>query len=110
MIWLAVAIWLAAVGLSVGNVLVGGSSPGVFASLGADPASAMALFAVVGLVSVGYATAGLLILRQRLRHAVGWLLLVAGPLICGVFSAAIAQARPGWWVAPTRLLPANAAE
>jgi hypothetical protein len=87
-IWVAYALWLLAAVLAITNLVVGVRAPGVFDTLDTDPASGMTLFATLGAVGVSYATAGVLILRQRIRHLVGWLLLVSGPLFITVFSMA----------------------
>ena len=85
MTWLALLLWLATIGLAVFNALFGFAFPGIFEAVGTDAAAGHALFITVSLVSVGYATAGWLILRQRPRHAVGWILLVAGPFLMAPF-------------------------
>jgi hypothetical protein len=65
--WLALPLWLATIGLAVFNALFGFAFPGIFEAVGTDAAAGHALFITVSLVSVGYATAGWLILRQRPR-------------------------------------------
>lgn len=86
MIWLARAVWFIAAVLAAMNLSIGAFFPTVYETMGADETTGFVLLATVALVGMGYATAGLLILRQRVRHAVGWLLLVAGPLIMAVFA------------------------
>jgi hypothetical protein len=86
-IWLAVAVWILAAVLAVTNILAGMIFPGVFRAVEADAITGAILFATIGVVGLVYATAGMLILRQRVRHAVGWLLLLAGPLIMLVFAS-----------------------
>jgi class 3 adenylate cyclase len=83
--WLPSLLWLAAIGLAVFNALFGFAFPGIFEAVGTDAAAGHAIFITVSLVSVGYATAGWIILRQRPRHAVGWIMLVAGPFLTAPF-------------------------
>ena len=83
--WLSSLLWLATIGLAVFNALFGVAFPGIFEAVGTDTAAGHALFITVSLVSVGYATAGWIILRQRPRHAVGWIMLVAGPFLTAPF-------------------------
>ena len=92
MIWLARSIWLLAVALAATNILLGVLFPRVFAVLDSEQGPGMVLFATIALVGIGYATSGMLILRQRIRHSVGWLLLVSGPLFVAVFTCAVAGA------------------
>jgi hypothetical protein len=77
-IWLALATWLYAVIASAACVLLGIIIPGIFDVLGGNAVEGVILFLTIGLVGAAYAMAGMLILRQRVRHAVGWILLVAG--------------------------------
>jgi hypothetical protein len=85
-IWLARVVWLYASVASAACVLLGIIAPGIFDALtenevdgvGATNVEGIFLFATIGVVGATYATAGILILRQRVRHAVGWILLVAG--------------------------------
>jgi hypothetical protein len=88
-IWVARLVWLYASLASVACLLLGIIAPGVFDALtqnevdgpGATNAEGIILFATIGVVGATYATAGILILRQRARHAVGWILLVAGAFL-----------------------------
>ena len=79
MIWIARLVWLYAGIACATCVLLGIIVPGVFDALARDDEfGGVVLFATIGFVGAVYATAGILILRQRIRHAVGWILLVAG--------------------------------
>jgi hypothetical protein len=84
-IWLARSLWLVTAVLALVSALLGVLFPGIYEALGDDSAGGVFLYATIGLVGVGYASAGLLILRHRPRHAVGWLLLTAGPMVLVVF-------------------------
>ncbi|HVM30430.1 MAG TPA: hypothetical protein VM305_06635 [Candidatus Limnocylindrales bacterium] len=92
MIWIARAVWfvaviLAAVCASAG--LLFGEVIERFMSDSIGPA----MFATIGLVGFGYASAALLILRHRPRHVVGWLLLAAGLVLCAEFASLAAGAQ-----------------
>jgi hypothetical protein len=86
-IWLARAAWLVAAALAVLNLTLNSIFPGVFRAVDANETTGLALYATISLIGIGYATAGLLILRQRPRHVVGWMLLATGPLIIAEFTA-----------------------
>ena len=85
MTFLTTLLWLSAIGLAAFNAVFGLVFPGIFEAVGTEAAAGHALFITISLVSVGYATAGWLILRQRPSHAVGWILLVAGPFLVAPF-------------------------
>ena len=78
MIWLARGVWLYAAFASAACVLLGIIFPGIYDALSGNELEGVLLFTTIGVVGATYATAGILILRQRIRHAVGWILLVAG--------------------------------
>ena len=78
MIWIARLVWLYAALASAACVLLGILVPGIFEAIAGNTVEGVVFFSIVGIVGATYATAGILILRQRLRHAVGWILLVAG--------------------------------
>ena len=83
--WLASLLWIAAAGLAVFSALFGFLSPAIFEAVGTDAIAGHALFVTVAIVGLGYATAGWLILRQRPDHAIGWLMLLAGPFLMAPF-------------------------
>lgn len=78
---LAALIWLLTAALAAFNALFGVIFPNVFAAVGTDAVVGHAMFVTISLVGLGYATAGWLIVRQRPRHAVGWIMLVGGPFL-----------------------------
>jgi MFS family permease len=85
-IWIARSVWLAAAVTALTCGLAGvlfGEVIARFMSQTMGPA----MFATVGFVGIGYASAGMLILRRRPRHAVGWLLLVAGFVLGAEFAS-----------------------
>ena len=83
--WLASLLWIAAAGLAVFSALFGFLSPAIFEAVGTDPIAGHVLFVTVAIVGLSYATAGWLILRQRPDHAIGWLMLLAGPFLMAPF-------------------------
>jgi hypothetical protein len=85
LIWVARGIWLLALVAATASALLGLLIPGIYAAIGDDEVGGPVLFATIGVVGATYATGGILILRQRVRHAVGWILLVAGALISSEF-------------------------
>jgi hypothetical protein len=84
MIWIARGFWALTIVLALASVLVGSRATRSIGFL--TPELFFVLFVTGSIVAIGYATAGMLILRQRLGHAVGWLLLVAGVLLVLVFA------------------------
>jgi MFS family permease len=86
-IWLARAVWFYAALASAGCVLLGILFPGIYDALGGNEVEGIVLFATIGFVGATYASAGMLILRQRIRHAVGWILLAAGAFFPSEFLA-----------------------
>ena len=93
MIWLARVLWLYAALASGACLLLGIIFPGIFDALGGNEVergndvAGVFLFSTIGFVGATYATAGILILRQRPRHAVGWILLTAGAFFPSEFLA-----------------------
>ncbi len=85
MIWAARLIWLLAMLAATASALLGLLVPGIYSAIGDDDVAGVVLYVTIGVVGAIYATAGILILRQRVRHAVGWILLVAGALISSEF-------------------------
>src|SRR4051812_30556884 len=86
LIWFARGLWLLCLFLGAISAYVGLTDPRATAlnGLGGVGPLGPAIVGVVGLVD---ATAGLLILRQRVRHTVGWLLILSGLTIAFVFAA-----------------------
>lgn len=85
MSWLASGLWVLTAGLALFSALFGFLFPAIFEAVGTDDAAGHVLFITVAIIGLSYATAGWLILRQRPRHAVGWLMLVAGPFLMAPF-------------------------
>lgn len=85
MSWLASLLWILTAGLALFSAVFGFLSPSIFEAVGTDGAAGHALFFTVAVVGLAYATAGWLILRQRPRHLIGWLMLVAGPFLMAPF-------------------------
>ena len=85
-VWLARTVWLYAIVVSLASTLLGVLFPGIYDALGGG-AEGVVLFTTIGVVGAAYATAGILILRHRVRHAVGWILLVAGAFFPSEFLA-----------------------
>jgi hypothetical protein len=83
--WLASLLWLAAAGLALFSAVFGFLAPAIFEAVGTGATVGHVLFVTVAIVGLSYATAGWLILRQRPDHAVGWLMLVAGPVLMAPF-------------------------
>lgn len=82
---LATLLWILTAGLALFSALFGFVWPAIFAAVGTDVVAGHVLFITVAVVGLSYATAGWLILRQRPRHAVGWLMAVAGPFLMAPF-------------------------
>lgn len=82
---LASLLWIVAAALAVFSAVFGFAFPAIFEAVGTNAVAGHVLFVTVAVVGLGYATAGWLILRQRPRHAVGWLMLVAGPFLMAPF-------------------------
>jgi hypothetical protein len=83
--WLASLLWVATAGLALFCAMFGFLAPAIFEAVGTDPTAGHVLFLAVAIAGLSYATAGWLILRQRPDHAVGWLMLVAGPTLMAPF-------------------------
>jgi MFS family permease len=92
LLWIARAAWLAAAVLAATCALAGVLFGEVIERFMSDSVGP-AMFATIGLVGFGYASAGLLILRHRPRHVVGWLLLAAGLTLSGEFASLAAGAQ-----------------
>lgn len=85
MIWIARALWLLCLLFGATAAYVGLTNPSAVAGMGFTGLSALTP-AVVGVVALGYATSGLLILRHRSGHTIGWILLLSGCLFAFVFA------------------------
>ena len=85
MSWLASLLWILAAGLALVTALFGFVFPSIFEAVGTDGAAGHVLFFTVAVVGLSYATGGWLILRQRGRHLIGWLLLLAGAFLTAPF-------------------------
>lgn len=87
MIWLAVLLWVLAAALAGLNLTLNAFFPGVYRAVDPNEATGFAVYATISAIGIGYATAGLLILRQRPQHVVGWMLMAAGLLIISEFTS-----------------------
>ena len=85
MSWLAAILWFLTAGLALVTALFGFIFPAIVEAVGTNVAVGRVMFITVAVVGLAYATAGWLILRQRPRHAVGGLMLVAGPILMAPF-------------------------
>jgi hypothetical protein len=89
-IWIAAALWVVSAGFALALTLLGLASPDLRVIIGLPVGPAA--FVLSGLIGIGYATAGILILRQRIRHTVGWVLAIGGPLMSAtLFANALGQ-------------------
>lgn len=85
MSWIASLLWVVTAALALTCAVIGFVLPSIFEAVETDPVAGHILFLTIALVGLSYTSAGWLILRQRPRHAVGWLLLVAGPFLMAPF-------------------------
>jgi hypothetical protein len=88
MIWVARVLWLLCLLFGATAVYVGYTNLVALAAMGLTGLSALTPV-VVSVVALVYATSGLLILRHRSGHPIGWLLLVPGTLFALVFATQI---------------------
>jgi hypothetical protein len=82
---LTLLLWLAVAVLAVLCSVFGFLFPSIFEAVDTGVVAGHVLFVTVSAVGLAYSTAGWLILRQRPRHAVGWLMLAAGPCLMAPF-------------------------
>ena len=88
MIWVARALWLLCLLFGATAAYVGLTDPSAIAGMGLTGLNSLTPV-VVAVVALVYATAGLLILRHRPGHTIGWLLLVPGCLFAFVFATQV---------------------
>ena len=93
LVWTARAVWFVALLLAFGTIWLGTQVPITIGPL-ADEGIPAFLAAGV-LVGMGYATAGVLLARQRPRHTIAWVLLAAGGAFVTLFATFVLGSRLG---------------